>query len=74
MQSFLDGKRAAVLAAAAAVLALALPASAFATAAGSNGKIFFEGPQSGTSGPADIFSVELGGEPLDLTKGNGFSE
>src|SRR6476646_6301122 len=59
----------------AVVLALALPATATATSAGSNGKIFFEGPQSGTSGPADIFSVDpLGGEPLDLTKENGFSE
>jgi TolB protein len=59
----------------AAVLALALPATATATSAGSNGRIFFEGPQSGTSGPADIFSVDpLGGEPLDLTKENGFSE
>lgn len=53
---------------------LALPASASATFAGANGKIFFEGPQSGTSGPADVFSIDpLGGEPLDLTKENGFS-
>ena len=66
-------RRVTVLCIAAALLAL--PASAFATAAGSNGKIFYQGPQSGTSGPADIFSVDpLGGEPLDLTKGNGFSE
>jgi len=74
MTTFSHGRRAALLTAVAVLLALALPVSAFATAAGSNGRIFFEGPQSGTSGPADIFSVELGGEPLDLTKENGFSE
>lgn len=69
------GRCAAVLATAAALLALALPATATATFAGANGKIFFEGPQSGTSGPADVFSVDpLGGEPVDLTKGNGISE
>jgi hypothetical protein len=53
---------------------LALPASATATFAGTNGRIFFEGPQTGTDGPADVFSITpLGGEPLDLTKENGFS-
>jgi WD40 repeat protein len=77
MESFPGGTRRATLLAVSAVLALtlALPAGAGATAAGSNGRIFYQGPQSGTSGPADIFSVEpLGGEPLDLTKENGFSE
>jgi Tol biopolymer transport system component len=54
---------------------LALPSSAGATFAGSNGKIFFEGPQTGTDGPADVFSIDpVGGEPLDLSKENGFSE
>jgi hypothetical protein len=69
-------RRAAVFAASAVLaLALALPAGAAATAAGTNGRIFYQGPQSGTDGPADIFSVApLGGEPLDLTKENGFSE
>jgi hypothetical protein len=63
------------LAVAAVLIALALPATASATFAGSNGKIFFQGPQSGTDGPSDVFSVDpLGGEPLDLTKDNGFSE
>ncbi|HEU4738239.1 MAG TPA: hypothetical protein VFS54_04050 [Solirubrobacterales bacterium] len=75
MQTSRRGRHAAVLVAIAALLALALPATALATTAGSNGKIFYEGPQSGTSGPADIFSVDpLGGEPLDLTKDNGLSE
>jgi|GEM_PF-7101565 len=59
----------------AAAAMLALPATATATFAGSNGKIIFQGPQSGTSGPADVFSIDpLGGEALDLTKENGFSE
>ncbi|HEX3042061.1 MAG TPA: hypothetical protein VHP56_08255 [Solirubrobacterales bacterium] len=77
MERFSGGSRRAVVLAVSAVLALALalPATAAATAAGSNGKVFYQGPQSGTSGPADIFSVDpLGGEPLDLTKENGFSE
>jgi TolB protein len=75
MTTFSHGRRATLLTAVAVFLALALPANVFATTAGSNGKIFYEGPQSGTSGPADIFSVDpLGGEPLDLTKDNGFSE
>jgi hypothetical protein len=77
MERSLGGsRRAAVLAVSAVLaLALALPAGAAATIAGSNGKIFYQGPQSGTDGPADIFSVDpLGGEPLDLTKENGFSE
>jgi len=75
MSSIRRARHTGVLAALAAVLALALPASASATAAGSNGRIFYQGPQGGTSGPADIFSVDpLGGEPLDLTKENGFSE
>jgi Tol biopolymer transport system component len=64
-----------ILAAAAAALALALPATSSATFAGANGTIFFQGPQSGTSGPADVFAISpLGGEAFDLTKENGFSE
>ncbi len=75
MQTVSHLRRAAVLATTAVLLALALPASAFATTAGSNGRIFYQGPQSGTGGPADVFSIDpLGGEPLDLTKDNGFSE
>lgn len=58
-----------------AALALALPTTASATFAGSNGRIVFQGPQSGTSGPADVFGIDpLGGEALDLTEANGFSE
>jgi len=76
MKILLDrGGRAAALAAGVATLALALSAPASATFAGSNGRVFFQGPQSGTSGPSDIFSIDpLGGEALDLTKENGFSE
>ncbi len=64
-----------LLATAAAAIALALPATSTATFAGSNGKIFFEGPQSGSTGPTDIFSIDpLGGGALDLTKDNGLNE
>ncbi|MDQ2629626.1 MAG: hypothetical protein M3Y75_01435 [Actinomycetota bacterium] len=72
---FSNVSRAAASVAATALLALALPAASLATFAGGNGKIFFEHPQSGTSGPTDVFSIDpLGGEPVDLTKDNGFSE
>lgn len=52
-----------------AVSALALPAASQATFTGQNGKIFYEAPESGTSGPANVFSINPdGSEPLDLTK------
>jgi hypothetical protein len=73
MGTFLNRWGLAALVAGATILAL--PVTSTATFAGGNGKIFFQGPQSGTSGPADVFSIEpLGGEALDLTKDNGFSE
>ncbi len=52
-----------------------LPGAAVATAPGTNGKIYYQGPQSGEDGPSDIFRVNAdGSEPQDLTAGNGFSE
>ncbi len=58
-----------------AILALWIPASAQASFSGQNGKIFFQGLQSGTSGPADVFSINPdGSEKLDLTFENGFSD
>lgn len=57
-----------------AILAAGVPAAAQASFSGQNGKIFFQGPQSGTSGPADVFSINPdGSEKLDLTFENGFS-
>jgi len=57
------------------IAALALASSASATAPGANGKVYYQGPQSGEDGPADIYRVNPdGGEALDLTPGNGFSE
>jgi hypothetical protein len=44
-----------------AVMALAIPAFSAASFSGPNGKIFFEGPQSGTSGPTDVFSINPDG-------------
>jgi Tol biopolymer transport system component len=69
--------RSKILAAAgtAAFLALASPAVAPATAPGTDGKIFYQGPQSGETGPTDIFSINPNGsEPLDLTSANGLSD
>jgi Tol biopolymer transport system component len=41
-----------------------------ATVPGSNGKIYYQGPQSGEDGPADIYRVNPdGSEPQDLTPG-----
>jgi Tol biopolymer transport system component len=58
-----------------AILALAIPASGQASFSGPNGKIFFQGPQSGTSGPADVFSINPNGTgELDLTLENGYSD
>jgi len=58
-----------------ALLLLVFAPSVFATAPGANGKIYYQGPQSGESGPADIYRVNPdGSEPQDLTSGNGFSE
>jgi Tol biopolymer transport system component len=58
-----------------ALLLLVFAPSASATAPGANGKIYYQGPQSGEDGPADIYRVNPdGGEPQDLTSGNGFSE
>jgi Tol biopolymer transport system component len=52
-------------------LALASPAVAPATAPGTDGKIFYQGPQSGETGPTDIFSINPNGsEALDLTSGS----
>jgi Tol biopolymer transport system component len=68
-------RRLTALVAAAALVALALPASSSATFSGQNGKIFYQGPQGGTSGPADVFSVNPdGSENVDLTAENGYSE
>ncbi len=54
---------------------LILPGSVLATAPGANGKIYYQGPQSGETGPTDIFSINPdGSEALDLTSGNGLSE
>jgi hypothetical protein len=61
--------------AASAILLLVFVPSASATAPGANGKIYYQGPQSGEDGPADIYRVNPdGSEPQDLTSGNGFSE
>jgi Tol biopolymer transport system component len=58
-----------------AIVALSVPASAQASFSGQNGKIFFQGPQSGTSGPADVFSINPDGTgELDLTFENGYSD
>jgi hypothetical protein len=58
-----------------ALLFLVFVSSASATVPGANGKIYYQGPQSGETGPADIYRVNPdGGEPQDLTSGNGFSE
>jgi Tol biopolymer transport system component len=72
----LIGLGVALLAMGVALLAiLILPGSVLATAPGANGKIYFQGPHEGESGPADIFSVNPdGSEALDLTSGNGFSD
>jgi Tol biopolymer transport system component len=60
---------------ASALLLLVFAPSVSATAPGANGKIYYQGPQSGESGPADIYRVNPdGSEPQDLTSGNGFSE
>jgi Tol biopolymer transport system component len=54
---------------------LILPGSVLATAPGANGKIYYQGPQTGETGPTDIYRVNPdGSEPQDLTSGNGFSE
>jgi Tol biopolymer transport system component len=54
-----------------AIAILALAASASATAPGSNGKIYYEGPQSGEDGPSDIYRINPdGSEPQDLTPGS----
>ena len=59
----------------AVIATLALASSSSATAPGANGKIYYQGPQSGETGPADIYRVNPdGGEAVDLTSGNGFSE
>lgn len=56
------------------ILAFWLPASAPASFSGQNGKVFYEG-HAGSSGPADVFSVNPDGtEKLNLTFENGFSE
>lgn len=58
-----------------ALLLLVFAPSASATVPGANGKIYYQGPQSGETGPADIYRVNPdGGELQDLTSGNGFSE
>ncbi len=58
-----------------AILALAIPAAAQASFSGQNGKIFFQGPQSGEDGPADVFSINPNGTgELDLTLENGYSD
>src|SRR5664279_5693843 len=58
-----------------AILTLWIPVSAQASFSGQNGKIFFQGPQSGSSGPADVFSINPdGSEKLDLTLENGYSD
>jgi dipeptidyl aminopeptidase/acylaminoacyl peptidase len=63
-----------LLLAVASMSALLLADLASATAPGSDGKIYYQGPQSGETGPSDIFRVNPdGGEPQDLTAGNGFS-
>jgi Tol biopolymer transport system component len=54
---------------------LILPGSVLATAPGANGEIYYQGPQTGETGPADIYRVNPdGSEAQDLTSGNGFSE
>jgi Tol biopolymer transport system component len=54
---------------------LAFAGVASATSPGSDGKIYYQGPQSGETGPTDIFRVNPdGSEPEDLTAGNGFFE
>jgi Tol biopolymer transport system component len=59
----------------ASVSALFLAGLAGATPPGADGKIYYQGPQSGETGPSDIFRVNPdGSEPQDLTAGNGFSE
>jgi Tol biopolymer transport system component len=58
-----------------ASIAVGIPASAPASFSGQNGRIFFEGPQLGSSGPADVFSINPDGSGvLDSTFENGFSE
>jgi hypothetical protein len=50
-------------------------AVASATAPGVNGQIYFQGPQTGEDGPAGIYRVNPGGgEAVDLTSANGFSD
>ena len=57
------------------ILALWLPASVPASFSGQNGKVFFQAPQSGSSGPSDVFSINPDGTgKLDITFENGFSE
>lgn len=51
-----------------AVAALALPATGWATPPGQNGRIYYQGPEAGTSGPADVFGINPDGSGvLDLT-------
>ena len=58
-----------------AILMLAIAVSASATVPGSNGRIFYQGPQTGETGPTDIFSVNPNGsEAVDLTSANGLSD
>jgi Tol biopolymer transport system component len=57
------------------IVLLAIPASSLGSFAGQNGKIFYQGPESGNSGPGDIFSVNPdGSQSLDLTPKSGYSE
>ncbi|HMC51060.1 MAG TPA: hypothetical protein VKH20_10490 [Solirubrobacterales bacterium] len=72
---FPAGRRLAGALVLAAFAALALVSSASATAPGANGQIYFQGPQTGEDGPADIYRINpSGGEAVDLTSANGFSE
>jgi dipeptidyl aminopeptidase/acylaminoacyl peptidase len=58
-----------------AILILAIVDSASATAPGSNGKVYYQGPQSGETGPTDIFRTNPdGSEPQDLTPGSASEE
>src|SRR5215510_13534862 len=51
-----------------AIAALALPATGWATVPGQNGRIYYQGPESGTGGPADIVGINPDGSGFfDLT-------
>jgi Tol biopolymer transport system component len=52
----------------AAIATLVVPTAAGATPPGQNGRIYYQGPEAGTSGPADIFGINPDGSGgLDLT-------